>query len=236
LTDDRELLQAAATAARLALDNARLYAEVRAQLAEVNASRQRIVTAADAERRRLERDLHDGAQQRLLGIGFTLGLLRRRLTGSADRDLVDELERDLRAAITELRDFAHGIRPVLLTDQGLAPALCELARRARLRVSLDVRLTARLDPVVEATAYYVVSEALQNVVKYTNDARVCVSALQQDGRLILEITDDGPGGASTLRGSGLRGLGDRVSAVGGRFDVDSPPGGGTTVRARLPCA
>jgi signal transduction histidine kinase len=146
------------------------------------------------------------------------------------------LERELRAAIGELRDFAQGIRPVLLTDQGLAPALAALARRARLRVSLDLRLPTRLDPVVEATAYYVVSEALQNVAKYTDDARVCVSALQEPGRLVLEITDDGPGGASALRGTGLRGLSDRVSAVGGRFDVDSPPGGGTTVRARLPCA
>src|SRR5262249_55049578 len=123
LLSDRELLDAAAAAARLALDNARLYAQVRAQLEEVRASRQRIATAGASERRRLERDLHDGAQQRLLGMGFALGTLRTRLDNPSDRELVRELEQELRAAIAELRDFAHGIRPAVLTDQGLVPAL-----------------------------------------------------------------------------------------------------------------
>jgi signal transduction histidine kinase len=235
LSEDRELLDAAATAARLALDNARLQAEVRAQLAEVRASRQRIAAAADAERQRLERDLHDGAQQRLLGIGLALGVLRGRLT-DAERDLVDELERELRGAIGDLRELAQGIRPAVLTDQGLAPALAGLARRAGVRVALDVRLTERLDPTVEATAYYVVSEALQNVVKHAGGTAARVSAVHQPDRLIIDVVDDGPGGASERAGSGLRGLADRVEAVGGRFEVHSPPGRGTRIRAELPCA
>ena len=156
LLGDRELLDAAAAAARLALDNARLYAEVRAQLGQVRASRQRITAAADMERQRLERDLHDGAQQRLLGIGFMLGVLRTRLGNPADQEMVHELDQELRTAIAELRDLAQGIRPAVLTDQGLAPALAGLARRSRVRVSVDLRLTERLDPVVESTAYYVV--------------------------------------------------------------------------------
>jgi signal transduction histidine kinase len=235
LLSDRELLDAAATAARLALDNARLYAQVRAQLEDVRASRQRIAAAADTERRRLERDLHDGAQQRLLGLGFALGTLRTRLDNPAHRELVRELEQELRAAISELRDFAHGIRPAVLTDQGLAPALAGLARRSPVRVSLDLRVRDRLDPVVESTAYYVVSEALQNVAKHTDDARASILAVHEDGRLVVEVCDDGPGGASVQASTGLRSLIDRVSAVGGALQVSSPPGSGTTVRAEMPC-
>jgi signal transduction histidine kinase len=235
LLGDRELLDAAVAAARLALDNARLYAEVHAQLAEVRASRQRSAAAADRERQRLERDLHDGAQQRLLAIGFMLGVLRTRLGNPADQEMVHELEQELRTAMAELRDFAQGIRPAILTDQGLAPALAGLARRSRLRVSLDVRLTERLDPVVESTAYYMVSEALQNVAKHTEDARACVSAVHEGDRLVIEVTDDGPGGASMRSGTGLRGLADRVNAIGGDFGVKSSPGDGTTIRAELPC-
>ena len=235
LNDDPELLDAAATAARLALDNARLQAEVRAQLVEVRAAQQRLATAADTERQRLERDLHDGAQQRLLGVGLGLGVLRNGLD-STDRDAVDELERELRAAIGELRNLAQGIRPAVLTDQGLEPALAGLARRAGVTVTLDLQLTRRLDPVIEATAYYVVSEALQNVLKHATDARVQVRAVHQAYRLNIDVRDDGPGGASILSGTGLRGLADRVEAVGGRFQVDSPPGRGTHLRAELPCA
>jgi signal transduction histidine kinase len=235
LSENRELLDAAAAAARLALDNARLQAEVRAQLAEVRASRQRIAAAADAERQRLERDLHDGAQQRLLGVGLALGVLRGRLAG-VERDLVDELERELRAAIGELRELAQGIRPAVLTDQGLPPALARLARRAGVRVALDVRLTERLDPAVEAAAYYVVSEALQNVVKHGGGAGARVSAVHQPGSLVIDVADDGPGGALMRAGAGLHGLADRVEAVGGRFDVHSPAGHGTHIHAELPCA
>ncbi|GIH94241.1 sensor histidine kinase [Planobispora siamensis] len=236
LEEHRELLDAAAVAARLALDNARLHAQVRAQLAEVQASRQRITTAADAERQRLERDLHDGAQQRLLGVGLTLGVLRGRLTSPAERELVGELERELRSAIWELRELAQGIRPAVLTDQGLAPALAALARRSGTRVGVDVRVGRRLDPVIEATAYYLVSEALQNVTKHARGAGARVSASLDGERLTVEVADDGPGGASVRAGAGLRGLLDRVEAVGGQLEISSPPGRGTTLRAELPCA
>jgi signal transduction histidine kinase len=234
LAEDQEVLDAAATTARLALDNARLHAEVRAQLAEVRASRQRIAAAADAERQRLERDLHDGAQQRLLGVGLALGVLRTRVAG-VEKDLLDEMEQELRAAIAELRDLAQGIRPAVLTDQGLAPALAGLARRSGLRVATDVQLNGRVDPMIEAAAYYVVSEALQNAVKHASTAKVQVSAVHQAGRLVIDVTDDGPGGASPRAGTGLRGLADRVDAAGGHFEIESPPGQGTHIRAELPC-
>jgi signal transduction histidine kinase len=236
LAEHRDLLNAAASAARLALDNARLYAEVRAQLDEVRSSRQRLAAAADEERQRLERDLHDGAQQRLLGVGLKLGVLRGRLDGTAEQTMVNELEQELRTAIRELRDLAQGIRPAVLTDQGLAPALAGLTRRAGVRVDLDMRLAKRLDPTIEVTAYYVVSEALQNVVKHTHNAAVHVSAIHEAGRLIVEVADEGPGEASMLAGTGLRGLADRVEAVGGCFEINSPPRGGTLIRAELPCA
>jgi signal transduction histidine kinase len=235
LADDQELLDAAACAARLALDNARLHADARAQLTEVQASRQRIAAAADSERQRLERDLHDGAQQRLLGVGLALGVLRTRV-GDTERQMVDEMEQELRTAIAELRDLAHGIRPAVLTDQGLAPALAELARRSRLRVTANVKIEGRLNPMIEATAYYVVSEALQNVVKHASTANVKVSAVHGPVQLVVSVTDDGPGGARPHAGTGLRGLADRVEAVGGHLKVQSPLGHGTLVHAELPCA
>ncbi|MET8451907.1 histidine kinase [Streptomyces sp. NPDC005209] len=235
LDEDRKLLDAAVAATRLSLDNARLHAEVRSQLAEVRASRQRIAAAADAERQRLERDLHDGAQQRLLGIGFALGALRGRLGESPNRVLVDELEQELRSAIQELRDLAQGIRPAILTDQGLVPALAALARKAATQVTLDLQLSRRFSPVTEATAYYMVSEALQNVVKHTSGARACVRAIHEAGQLVIEVSDNGPGGASLASGTGLSGLADRVDAVGGTLEVQSSPGCGTLLRAELPC-
>jgi signal transduction histidine kinase len=236
LLDDRELLAAAGAAARLALDNARLHAEVRAQLAEVRASRQRIAAAADSERQRLERDLHDGTQQRLLGVGLALGALRGRLGSVTERALVAELEQELRAAIRELRDLAQGIRPAVLTDQGLGPALAGLARRAAVQVSLDVRLPNRLVPIIEATVYYFVSEALQNVVKHTHVTTARVRVIYEAGLVAVDVVDDGPGGASPRTGTGLRGLADRIDALGGRFEIESPPGGGTLLRAELPCS
>lgn len=235
LAEDQELLDAAATAARLALENARLHADIRAQLTEVQASRQRIAAAADAERQRLERDLHDGAQQRLLGVGLALGVLRTRVA-DAERLLVDEMEQELRTAIAELRDLAQGIRPAVLTDQGLAPALAELTRRSGLRVSTHLTLSGRVNPMIEAAAYYVVCEALQNVAKHASTASVRVGAAHESGRVVISVTDDGPGGASSLEGSGLRGLADRVEAVGGHLKIQSPPGHGTHIRAELPCA
>jgi signal transduction histidine kinase len=234
LTEERELLAAVGAAARLALENTRLHAEVRAQLAEVRASRQRIAAAADAERQRLERDLHDTAQQRFLGVGLTLGTLRNGLVDDIGRDLVDKAKRELREAIRDLRDLAQDIRPAVLTDQGLSPALTWLARRTGIRITLDVRLTSRLAPLVEATAYYFVSEALQNVVKYAHEATVRVLVVQKEDSMTVDVVDDGPGGASPHGGTGLRGLADRIDALGGRFDITSPPGGGTFLHAELP--
>lgn len=234
LSDNPELLDAAGSAARLALDNARLHAQVRGQLAEVQASRQRVAAAEDVERQRLERDLHDGAQQCLLGVGLALGVLRGRVS-EAERNLVDEIEDDLRRAIRELRALAHGIRPAVLTDQGLAPALAGLARRAAVPVTTDIRLGSRLSPMIEATAYYVVSESLQNAVKHTGGADVSIGAVQRSGLLVIDVEDNGPGGASLLVGRGLRGLADRVEAAGGRFVLTSVPGQGTHLIAELPC-
>jgi signal transduction histidine kinase len=234
LAEDRQLLDAAAAAAGLALDNARLNAEVRAQLDEVRASRHRIAAAADVERQRLERDLHDGAQQRLLGIGYMLGALRTRLDDPGDRQLVSELELELRGAIGELRNVAQHIRPAVLTDQGLGPALASLARRSPIAVTLSVSLRKRLDPVVEATAYHVVSEALRHVADHSEDVNVCVSAMEEAGWLTVRVTDDHVSASGDGR-TGLLELADWVNAVDGSWEVTHPSGGGTTIAARLPC-
>ncbi|MEU4428972.1 ATP-binding protein [Actinoplanes sp. NPDC024001] len=233
LADDPELLSAAAGAARLALDNARLYALLRSQLDEVSQSRRRLAEAADGERRRLERELRDGARQTLETIEDRLAALRGRLEDPDDGALVAELTEELRRAIGDLRDIARGLRPAVLTEHGLPAALAALGRRARIPVVLDVRLTGRYDPVVEATAYYVVSEALQNVVKHTTGCGATVRARQAAGHVVVEVADSGPGGADDRRGGGLQGLRDRVHAVGGRFTVESTPEG-TRVRAELP--
>ncbi|CUU53677.1 Histidine kinase [Parafrankia irregularis] len=235
LVEHRELLHAAGAAARLALENARLHARIQHQLVEVKASRQRIAAAADTERRRLERDLHDGAQQRLLGIGFTLAVLRGQVGSPAGRQLLDELDNELRLAVRELRDLGQGIRPAVLTDAGLAVALAALARRAPVRATADVQVPERLDPMIEATAYYLVSEALQNVAKHAPGAQARIRAERVADRLVVEVGDDGPGGATPRSGGGLRGLADRVDTVGGHLIVISPPGEGTCLRAELPC-
>jgi signal transduction histidine kinase len=225
-----------ASAARLALANARLRAQARAHLEEVRASRQRLAGAADREQQRLERDLRDGAEQHLWVIARLLTTLRARLDGPADRRLVDELQREVGQAIDELRATGRGLRPAVLTEHGLGPALVDLARRVRIPVTLDLRPLGRTDPAVEATAYYVVSEALQNAVKHAAGAAARVQAEVQQGWLCVTVADDGPGGVTTGSGSGLHGLADRAAAVGGWLRVVSPPGEGTVVSARLPYA
>jgi len=229
-------LESVGAAARLALENARLQAEVRAQLAEVRASRARLVDVADAERRRLERDLHDGAQQRLLGMGMTLHTLRGRLpkndTGT-DR-LIDEATTELRSALTELRDLAQGIHPAVLTDQGLTAALGMLARRCPLPVTVQVDLPDRPPAAVEAAAYYLTSEALQNTVKHGHATHAVIRVHPETDTLVVDVIDDGIGGASMDAGTGLRGLQDRVTAINGTLTVHSPPTGGTHLHARLP--
>jgi signal transduction histidine kinase len=238
LLERRALLSAAGAAARLALENERLQAELRAQLAELRASRARIVTAGDDERRRLERDLHDGAQQRLLSLGLALHLARQQLgpdvNGAAE--ILAEADGELRAAIDELRELAHGIHPAVLTEQGLAPALRNLAERSPVPVTIVDLPDERLPAPAEAAAYFMVSEALANVAKYAQASRARVSVSRVDGLVLVEVDDDGIGGADPSRGSGLRGLSDRVQALDGRLEVTSPAGSGTHLHAEIPCA
>ena len=237
LTDARDLVNSVAAAASLALDNERLQAEVRAQFQEVRASRARIVEASDEARRRIERDLHDGAQQRLLTLALSLRMAKDQLSGSPDptaRKVLEEAEDEMRLAITELRELAQGIHPAVLTEQGLAAAVEMLAENASVPVLVDIP-EERFPSPVEATAYFVVSEALSNVAKYADASRVTVTVRAEMGTLIVEILDDGNGGADPLGGTGLRGLADRVAALDGQMSITSEPGRGTTVRAQIPC-
>lgn len=237
LLEEPDLVDGVAAAAGFALENARLQAELRAQLSEVRASRTRIVEAADTERRRLERNLHDGAQQRLLGMGIALRLLRAQLSDDQQDaiGLLEEAEVEVRASIEELRELARGLHPTVLTDEGLAAALASLARRAPLPVSLSVSLSGRLPPTAETAAYYVVSEAIVNAAKHARASNVDVTLRERDGRATVLICDDGIGGADAS-GSGLRGLADRVASIDGEFSVVSPAGRGTEVQAVIPCA
>lgn len=234
-TEDPELFDAGVAAARMALDNARLAREVQAQLAEVRASRERLLHTAERERRRMERDLHDGAQQQLIGLGMALQSARLSVPdGHPAAPLLDDATGQLRESLDELRSLARGLRPALLTERGLAAALADLRRRVRTPVALQVNVGRRLSAAVESTAYYVVSEALQNVVRHAAGADVLVRLDLVGDELVVSVRDDGPGGADGAAGSGLRGLADRVAATGGELTVASPPGAGTTVVARLP--
>jgi signal transduction histidine kinase len=237
LLERHALLKAAGAAARLALENERLQAELRAQLAELRASRARIVRAEDEERRRLERDLHDGAQQRLLALGLALQLARAQLGGQADgaAELLGEADAELRAALDELRELARGIHPAVLTEQGLDAALRTLAERSPIPVTLVALPDERLPPTAEAATYFLVSEALANVAKHARASRVRVGVRVGD-RARVDVEDDGIGGADPAHGSGLRGLADRVHALDGELAIDSPPGRGTHLHAEFPCA
>ena len=226
LAENDELVQSVCAAAALTLENARLQAELRARLAELQASRARLVSATDSERRRIERDLHDGTQQRLVSIAMALGLAESKL--AADRSAVEPVLREAREALTvalaELRELTQGIRPD------------DLARRAALPVQLDVVVSGRLPEQVESAVYFVASEALANAAKHSHASNVRLSASNEDGVVMLEVADDGIGGATASGGSGLRGLADRVESLRGRLTVSSPPGRGTTLRAEIPCA
>ncbi len=194
--------------------------------------------ATDAERRRIERDLHDGTQQRLVSIAMSLGLLETKLPGQAEaaQPLVRETRESLALALAELRELTHGINPPLLTERGLPAALDELCRRAALPTRLDVTIDRRLPDQIETAAYFLVSEALTNAAKHSHATEIRVFASYRDQRLTMEIGDDGIGSATPTGGSGLRGLADRIEALGGRFTISSPPGRGTTLRAEIPCA
>jgi signal transduction histidine kinase len=235
LLDDIEQVRAAGAAAVLSLANERLEAELRAKVEELSISRARIVESGDAARRRIERDLHDGAQQRLVSLALSLAMLRSRMDGEAEaaRDL-DAARSELDQALGELRELARGIHPSVLTDRGLEAAIDGLAQRAPLPVDVAPMSSERLPDRMESAAYFVISEALTNVAKYARATHASVRLTCDDRRLVVEISDDGVGGADPAAGSGLRGLLDRVSALGGTLEVESPPGDGTTVRAAIP--
>jgi signal transduction histidine kinase len=229
-----ELVQAAASAAALALDNERLKADLRARLEELRVSRRRIVAAADDARRRIERDLHDGAQQQLVSLALDLRMLRARLGDHEEGAKLDELGDKLAGALAELRELARGIHPAVLSDHGLAPAIHTLVDRTPVEVKCDLAIEGRLPPTIEAAAYFVVSEGLTNVVKYSNAARANVRLRRRRGGLEVVVEDDGVGGARMGSGSGLRGLSDRLAALEGELMLDSPLGGGTRIVARIP--
>jgi signal transduction histidine kinase len=235
LSDDPDLLNAVGAAASLALDNLRLQAELRARLGEVRASRVRILEAGDAERRRIERDLHDGAQQRLLGIRLALQVARGRLnrtTAEVD-DLLVEADSDVVGALEDLRSLARGLHPVILSDSGLGAALAALARRSSVPVELSV-CDERFPPAVEAAVYFVSAEALANVAKHAHASRASVSVMRVGPCVEISVRDDGVGGADGS-GTGLRGLRDRVETLDGRLRIESPRDGGTRVIAAIPC-
>jgi signal transduction histidine kinase len=237
LGEQPRLVGSVGAAAALALENERLEAELRARLEELRSSRARIVQAADAERRRLERDLHDGAQQRLVALAVTLRLARSKVESdpAAAAELLDEASSELGTATEELRELARGIHPAVLTDRGLEAALGALAGRAPVPVELLAVPDGRLPGPVESAAYFVVAEALTNVAKYAQATHAEVRVEQSNGRVLVEVSDDGVGGADPARGSGLRGLADRLAALDGRLEVTSPGASGTVVRAEMPC-
>ena len=229
-----EFVEAAAAGAVLALDNERLKADLNARLQDLRASRRRIVEATVEARRRLERDLHDGAQQRLVSMSVDLQLLRGRLADEPALELLDSAVTTLSEAQTELRELARGIHPPMLAERGLAPALDALVQRSPVPVELDLRLNGRLAKEVETAGYFVVAEALTNVVKYACATHARLTVSDAGGVLWLEVGDDGVGGADPANGSGLRGLSDRVAALDGKLVLDSPVGKGTRVTARIP--
>jgi signal transduction histidine kinase len=235
LLEDRELVRTAGAAAALALENERLAAEVRARYDDLQAASARLVAAGDRARRKIERDLHDGAQQRLVSLSVTLNLARKNAEpGSRVAELLDSAVGELTAGLAELRELARGIHPAVLTERGLDPALQSLAARAPLPVTVSATVEGRYAPAVEAAVYFVVMEALTNVAKYASANAAEVTVEQVDGHVVIDVQDDGVGGADPAAGSGLTGLADRVAALGGRLVVESPPGGGTVVRAQVP--
>ena len=235
LDDDPELVEAVGGAAAIALENQHLHAEAETQLAEVRASRERVISAGDAERRRIERNLHDGAQQRLVTLALQLSLIERRIRddpSDAER-LVSSASGELAQSLEELRELARGIHPAAL-DQGLDVALEALARRSEVPTTVSYEPGPRLPEPVAFAAYFVASEALANTAKYAHASAATVSLLRTGTGAVIEITDDGVGDADPAGGSGLRGLADRVEAIDGRLRVSSPRGAGTVITAELP--
>ncbi len=238
LSEEPELIDAVSSAGALALDNERLGAELRARISELEESRARALDAELRERRRIERNLHDGAQQQFVSLAMTLALIDRGLAADVpQRELLASARAQLDEGLAELRELARGIHPALLSERGLAPAIEALAARA---APLDVRVLElpeqRLPDQVETAAYFIVSESLTNAAKHAGAAAATVRIGRANGAAVVEVSDDGVGGADPTRGSGLRGLVDRLAALDGELRVQSPTGGGTFVQARIPCA
>jgi signal transduction histidine kinase len=237
LDDEPELLDAVSAAAEISLENGRLHAELRASLEELKGSRGRVIEAGQKERQRLERNLHDGAQQRLIALSLALRLLEERFAGDREsRSGLEQARSEIALSLDELREVARGIHPAVVSGHGLGVALESLAARGPVPVRLTVDLQARLQERLEVAAYYVVSESLANVGKHAHANSATVGVARTNGHLVVEVVDDGVGGADSERGTGLRGLADRVEALGGRLRVWTPHGGGTRVRAEIPCA
>jgi signal transduction histidine kinase len=236
LQDEPELLAAVGAAAGIALENGRLQAEQQAHLEELKGSRARVIEAGQKERQRLERNLHDGAQQRLIALSLELSLLEKRFGGDAEAaSRLDRVRREIAVSLEELRAVARGLHPAVLSGHGLEVALQSIAAQSATPVRLTVSLEGRLPEPVEVAAYYVVSESLANVGKHARATSVSVDVAHADEQAVIEVVDDGVGGADTEGGSGLRGLADRVEAHGGRLRIWSPVGGGTYLRAEMPC-
>jgi signal transduction histidine kinase len=232
LDTSAELVEAAAAASSMALDNERLRADLQARVEELRLSRYRIMEAGDAARRRIERNLHDGAQQQLVALAIDLRMLKARLKD----DAIDDLSERLASALAELRELARGIHPAILTDRGLAPAISSLAERATVPVDVTIDLPdERLPAPVEAAAYFLVAEALTNISRYAEATRAWVEVKLEPEALIVLVVDDGVGGVDpSVGGGGLRGLDDRVATVGGTLEIESPLAEGTRLKARLP--
>ena len=231
-------VEAVGGAATLALVNERLEAELRAKVDELRRSRERMLRIGLEERRRLERDLHDGAQQRLVSMALNIRIARAKLNEDplAADHLLETAGHELDSALEELRELARGIHPAVLTDRGLPTALETLANRAPVPVELAELPDERLPEAVELAAYFVVAEGLTNVAKYADATHATVGIARENGRLVVEVADDGVGGANPENGTGLRGLADRIAVLEGRLEIDSERGRGTILRAQIPCA
>jgi signal transduction histidine kinase len=237
LDEERDLLDGVTAAAGIALDNARLHAELQARLEELRGSRARVIAEGQKERQRLERNLHDGAQQRLIALSLDLTRLGQRLTTDPEAQArLDEARQEIAFSLEELRDVARGIHPAVLSGHGLEVALESIVAQAPLPVRLHIDLDGRLQEPLEVAAYYVVSESLANIGKHAGATAASVEVGRLHKVVVVEVIDNGIGGADTERGTGLRGLADRVESLGGRLRIWTPAGGGTRVRAEIPCA
>jgi signal transduction histidine kinase len=234
LRDEPELVAGVGAAAGIALENGRLQAELRARLQDLRGSRSRLIDAAQDERRRLERDLHDGAQQRLVALSLELSLLQGELADPDARRRVEQARHEVTVSMEELRGIARGIHPAVVSSHGLSVALESVAARTSMPLRLRIGGVPRLPENIEVAAYYVVCESLANTGKHAHATTASIEVRVSGGTLVVVVTDDGVGGADTGRGTGLRGLADRVEALDGRLRVWSPAGGGTRVRAEIP--